>query len=139
MPQLPLYHTPETKNLQPITSPQIGGGLTFDGAGGKLTLHIRDLPLADPNRPLLRWIIKDGLNLTGSGAGEASAGIAATAPSGLRWRKNGAANGTTTFTGTSGVNSITTPQYGDGDLLELYPPATIDTTLDDVSITLQTD
>ena len=139
MPFLPLLHTTFVGDDRPQTAPQIGGGLSYGGAGGKMAVSIIDLPLADPAEPLLRWIIKGTLNFTGSGAGAANAAIAATSPSSLRLRKNGAANGTIAFTGTSGVISFSNSSYADGDVFEIYPPTSIDATLDRVSITFQTD
>ena len=104
-------------------------------ANGYMPISIVDLPLADPAEPLIRMILTGGMTFVD---GVASAAIAATASSALRIRKNGAANGTITFTGTTGVVSITNLVYAAGDLFELYPPTSIDTTLDRVSITLRT-
>ncbi len=102
---------------------------------GYLPVSIVDLPLADPTEPLLRILLTDGLTFTG---GSGNAGIAATASSALRIRKNGAANGTVTFTGTTGVVAFTNLVYAPGDVFEIYPPASLDATLDQVSITLET-
>jgi hypothetical protein len=63
----------------------------------------------------------------------------AASPCDLLFKKNGAANGTIAYTGTGGVISFTDPSYLDGDLFELYPPVTIDPTLDGLSITFETD
>ena len=104
-------------------------------ANGYLPISIVDLPLADPTEPLLRWELTAGMQFVD---GDATAGIAASASSALRVRKNGSANGTITFTGTTGVVSITNLVYAPGDLFELYPPTSIDATLDQVSITLRT-
>ncbi len=105
-----------------------GGGVV----SGFLPISIVDLPLASTSEPLLRWRFDSAVTLAGSSA---DAGIAATSPSALRVRINGAANGTVTFTGTAGVFSLTSGAYGAGDLFELYPPTTVDATLDQVSIT----
>jgi hypothetical protein len=101
---------------------------------GHMPISIVGLPEADAAEPLLRFILTEGMDFVG---GTGTAGIAATSPSVLRFRKNGVANGTATFTGTAGAIAITDP-YADGDLFELYPPAVIDATLDQVSITLET-
>lgn len=101
---------------------------------GSMPISIIGLPDADPSEPLLRFVLTEGMEFTG---GSATAGIAATSPSALRFRKNGVANGTAAYTGTTGVVAVTAA-YADGDLFELYPPATIDPTLDQVSITLRT-
>lgn len=111
-------------------------GFTPEAASdGYLPISIVDLPLADPTEPLLRLKLTGGVTFID---GVGSSGIAATAPSALRIRKNGAANGTVTFTGTAGVVAITNLVYAPGDLFELYPPASLDATLDQVSITLRT-
>lgn len=100
---------------------------------GAMLLSIVDLPLADPTEPLLRWRMLNALTFSG---GSADADIAATSTSALRLRKNGSANGTISFTGVTGTISFTSSAYGAGDLFEIYPPTTIDATLDRVSITL---
>lgn len=110
-------------------TPAAGGG------SGYMPISINDLPTADPSEPLLRWELTAGMEFVG---GEASAGVAATSSSALRIRKNGSANGTITFTGSTGVVSFTSLVYAPGDLFEIYPPATVDATLDQVSITLET-
>lgn len=102
---------------------------------GFLPISIVDLPLADPTEPLLRLRLTDGITFID---GVADAEIAAAAPSALRLFKNSIANGTITITGTAGVVAITNLVYAPGDLFELYPPVTIDATLDRVSITLRT-
>jgi hypothetical protein len=100
---------------------------------GYMPISIMDMPIADPAEPLFRMLLSDDMSFIG-GAG--NAGIAATAPSALRIRKNGAANGTITFTGTAAVVSFTDPDYAAGDIFELYPPVAVDATLDWISITL---
>lgn len=104
-------------------------------ANGYQAISIVDLPEADPAEPLLRMRLTAGMTFVD---GVADAAIAATASSALRIRKNGSANGTITFTGSTGVVSFTNLVYAPGDLFELYPPSTIDATLDRVSITLRT-
>ncbi len=99
---------------------------------GFLPVSIVDLPLATSAEPLFRWRLTTAVVFTG---GTADAAIAATAVSALLIKKNGAANGTVSFTGTTGTVSFTSGSYGAGDLFELYPPASIDATLDRVSIT----
>lgn len=115
-----------------------GGTSPPTGAGHDLMISIEDLPLGDPAKALLRWRLQGDLNFAGTGPGSADAATAAATPSALRLRKNGAANGTIAFTGTAGVISFTDPSYADGDLFELYPPISIDPTLDGVSITFET-
>jgi hypothetical protein len=121
-----------------LSSADVTGALGYTPSGGGygyMPISVVDLPLADASEPLLRLLLTDGLTFVD---GTGSAGVAATSPSALRVRKNGAANGTVTFTGTTGVVAITNLVYAPGDLFELYPPATLDATLDQVSITLRT-
>lgn len=74
------------------------------------------------------------VNLTGS---QAKAGIAATNPSALSLRKNGVEFATITFTGTTATfSAATVTSFAIGDLLEVYGPATADSTLAHVSATL---
>lgn len=99
---------------------------------GHIPISIVDLPEADPAEPLVRWRVP-AMTIE---VEEADAGVAATSPSALRFRKNSVDQGTLTFTGTSGVASFSTIVYADGDLMEIYPPSSIDATLDRVSVTL---
>lgn len=105
---------------------------------GALSININGMVDADPSEPLFEFEAPLG-GLTFSGADYISAGIAATAPSALRIRKNGSANGTITFTGTAGVAAFSDSTYLAGDLFGLYPPTSIDATLDQLRITLGTD
>lgn len=106
---------------------------------GAFILNINDLPSAVPADPLFEFEVPaGGLVFTGVG-NELSAGVAATSPSALRYFKNGVANGTLTFTGTAGVSSFSDSTYAAGDLFSLYPPLSIDATLDRLRITLGTD
>jgi len=128
----------------PPTTPEELQQVWSGGTGASSDIHtlmisIVDLPSADPNEPLLRWRFERNIDLTGTGPGAADAGIAATSPSPLRLRKNGAANGTIDYTGTNGVINFISSNYAVGDLLELYPPTVIDATLDRLSITFETD
>lgn len=109
------------------------------GASGPRTLmlSIVDLPLADTAEPLYRFRISPAMNFTASGSGTADAEIAATSPASLRLYKNGAANGTIDYVGATGTINLTDPSYAEGDLFELYPPASTDATLDQLSITFQ--
>jgi len=68
-----------------------------------------------------------------------SAGVAATAPSALRIFNGVTQVGTITFTGTAGVISWSDSTFAEGDLFGLYPPTSVDPTLDRVRITLGTD
>jgi hypothetical protein len=106
---------------------------------GALVLNIANLPAATPSVPLFEFEVPaGGIVFTGVGD-ELSAGVAATAPSALRYFKNGVANGTLTFTGTAGVSAFSDSTYAAGDLFGLYPPTSIDATLDRLRITLGTD
>jgi len=106
---------------------------------GALVLNINDLPLADPAKPLFEAEIPAG-GIVFTGVGDfLSAGVAATAPAALRVFKNGAANGTITFTGAAGVPAFSDSNYAEDDLFGLYPPLTADATLDRLRITLGTD
>src|SRR4051812_6921783 len=99
----------------PEDVPQVwsGGAPPSTSAGHDLMISIEDLPLADPAKFLLRWRLSRDIAFTGTGPGSADAAVAATSPSSLRLRKNGAANGTIAFTGTTGVISFTDPNYLD--------------------------
>jgi len=112
--------------------------LSAQEASKDLLISIIDLPLADPAEPLLRWRLTRAIDFTGSGPGTADAEVGAASPSDLRLVKNGSANGTIAFTGTGGVISFTNSSYADGDLFELYPPSSLDPTLDRLSITFET-
>lgn len=105
---------------------------------GALVLNISDLPIADPAKPLFEAEIPSG-GVVFSGADFLSAGVAATGSPALRLFKNGAANGTITFTGTAGVAAFSNSNYSAGDLFGLYPPLVADATLDRLRITLGTD
>lgn len=108
---------------------------------GAISIDINGLPTATPSEPLLEFIVPaGGLVFTGA-ADHISAGIASAAGSDLRYFKNGAANGTIHFaaSGTTGSSSFSDSTYAEGDLFGLYPPASVDATLDRVRITLGTD
>jgi hypothetical protein len=105
---------------------------------GALIININDMPLATPTEPLFEFEVPAG-GMIFSGSDQISAGVAATAPSALRLFKNGSANGTITFTGTSGTASFSDSTYAEGDLFGLYPPTSVDATLDRLRITLGTD
>jgi hypothetical protein len=104
------------------------------GVRGKtLALSITGLPDADPSVPLLRIELLDATEI---GDVVASAGIAATGSPALRFKKDGLANGTVTFAGAVGA-AVGIDDYPAGSLLEIYPPAVADATLDDVSISIR--
>lgn len=105
---------------------------------GALVMNINGMPSAVPADPLYEFEVPTG-GIIFSGVDFITAGIAATAPSALRLFKNGAANGTITFTGAAGAASFSDSTYAAGDLFGLYPPLSIDATLDQLRITLGTD
>jgi hypothetical protein len=105
---------------------------------GAMSINVNDMPTASPGDPLLEFETPSG-GIIFSGTDYISAGVAATAPSALRLFKNGAANGTITFTGTAGVAAFSDSTYVAGDLFGLYPPLSVDATLDQLRITLGTD
>jgi hypothetical protein len=109
-------------------------GTAIVPATGKMPISIIDLPTATPSKPLIRWEIPEPMTFAG---GIGNAGVAATAISVLRFFKNGVQVGTASFTGTTGTIAMTA-SYSAGDIFELYPPTSIDATLDQVSITLET-
>lgn len=134
-----------------IVAAGAAGVLLFNGRSGSVTftsgdllnatqaympISIVDLPTATPAKPLLRWYFTAAVTFVG---GIANAAIGASSTSVLRVFKDGVANGTVSFTGTTGTVAITTLAYPAGSLFELYPPTTIDATLDRVSITLEAD
>jgi hypothetical protein len=118
----------DVNGAPPVTPPEPGA----------LVINIDDLPLATSSEPLFEFVVPTG-GIIFSGDDYLSAGVAATSPSALRYFKNGAANGTLTFTGTSGASSFSDSTYAAGDLFGLYPPTSIDATLDRLRITLGTD
>ncbi len=103
---------------------------------GSLNLSIIDLPLADPTEPLVRLRLTDDYVFAGTGAADSA--VASTALKVFTIKKNGASAGTVTFAAAASTGSIafSDSNFPDGSLLELYPPATPDATLDQVSITL---
>jgi hypothetical protein len=106
---------------------------------GWLALDVNDLlTVTDTTKPLYEFEVGDS-GLVFNGSDHITAGVAATASSALRLFKNGAANGTITFTGSSGLAAFTSGTYAAGDLFGLYPPVTLDATLDRLRITLGTD
>lgn len=105
---------------------------------GALAININDLPSADPSEPLMEVEIPNG-GVVFSGSDQISAGVGATSTSTLRLFKNGVANGTVIFSGTGGNASFSDSTYAGGDLFGLYPPLSVDATLDRVRITLGTD
>ncbi len=101
-----------------------------------LNLSIVDLPTTDVTEPLFRHRVRD-VSWTFSAAGSfADASVAATGSPVLRIRKNGAQVGTVTYAGTTGTVAFTTSAFATNDLLEIYPPATADATLDQLSVSL---
>lgn len=105
---------------------------------GSLVININDLPTAAPAEPLFEFEVPTG-GIVFTGDDQLTAGVGATSPSALRLFKNGSANGTLSFTGTNGTASFSDSTYAAGDLFGLYPPTSVDATLDRVRITLGTD
>ena len=102
-----------------------------------MATKVEKLPLADPAVPLAEFIVAPGVNpIVFNGSNAISARVAATGATVLPIKKNGAANGNITFTGSSGVASFSDSTYDPGDLFSLYPPAVADTTLDGLRISL---
>jgi hypothetical protein len=103
---------------------------------GSLYLSIIDLPAADPAEPLVRMRFTDDYAFAVTGAADSAA--AATLLSAFRIRKDGVQVGTVTFAaaGSTGTIAFSDSTFPDGSLFEVYPPATPDATLDQVSITL---
>lgn len=93
---------------------------------------VEGLPTANPAEPLVRIVL---LNSIATGAIIATAGNAATGTVAFRFFKNGVANGTVSFTGTTGTE-VGVGDWAAGDTFEIYPPTTADPTLDDVSISI---
>lgn len=103
-----------------------------------LIVNINSLPAADPAEPLYEFDVPAG-GVVFTGVGDhLTAGVAATGSPAFRIFKNGVANGTLTFTGSSGTASFSDSTYAEGDLFSLYPPVATDATLDRVRITLGT-
>lgn len=118
--------------------PYGANGAPIPGEPGALIINVNDLPSATASEPLFEFEVPTG-GIVFSGDNQITAGIAATSSSALRLFKNGSANGTVTFTGTSGAASFSDSTYAAGDLFGLYPPASLDATLDRLRITLGTD
>lgn len=107
--------------------------LTLD-AQRSLYVSITDgLPTAHPAAPLLRYRVEQNWTL---GVAIGDAAIAATGTAVFPVKKNGVANGNISFTGTVATDAITSHIYLVGSLFELYPPATADATLDNISISI---
>lgn len=98
-----------------------------------LYLSIAGLADADPAVPLLRVRFRETVTLGGI---LADAGIAATGTPAFPIHKDGVSNGDITFTAATGTGTITDPTYLAGSLLEIFPPAVADATLDEVSISI---
>ena len=104
---------------------------------GFIGINVEDLASADPAVPLHEFEVPPGVDdVIFNGSDAITARVAATGATVLPIQKNGAANGNITFTGGSGVKSISDSTYEAGDLFSLYPPAVPDATLDGLRISL---
>lgn len=119
----------------------VNGAPSGGSATGAFVVDINGLVDADPSEPLYEFVVPSGGLIFTATADHITAGVAATGASALRFFKNGAANGTIDFSagGATGTNNISNSSYAEGDLFGLYPPTSIDATLDRVRITLGTD
>lgn len=116
----------------------LNGSPTIDPTPRALIVNINSLPAADPSEPLYEFEAPAG-GVVFTGVGDyLTAGVAATGSPAFRLFKNGSANGTITFTGTTGTPAFSDSTYDEGDLFGLYPPSVTDATLDRVRITLGT-
>ena len=114
-------------------------GAPVSQEAGFLAIDVNDLPTADPAEPLYEFLVPPGFTIVFNGSNAIDAGVAATGTPSLPIKKNGAANGSIAFTGSSGTASFSDSTYAAGDLFGLYPPSSADATLDQVRITLGTD
>jgi hypothetical protein len=103
---------------------------------GLLALYLANLDAADPAEPLYEFVV-EGADIIFTGNSAITAGVAATGATVFPIKKNGAANGNITVTGSAGAFSISDSTYADGDLFSLYPPATADATLDRLRVSLE--
>lgn len=104
---------------------------------GDVMFSIVDLPLANPSKPLTRDRLIRPMVFS-SVASVADAATGATGSPAIRIFKNGGQVGTITFAGTVGTVSFSDSTFPAGSLFELYPPSSVDATLDLVSVTLRT-
>lgn len=116
----------------------VNGAPTIAADPGFLSIDLNDLASADPAEPLFEFVVPTGLTVTFNGSNTITAGMAATASTVFAIKKNGAANGNITVTGSTGTASFSDSTYAAGDLFSLYPPASADATLDRVRISLGT-
>lgn len=101
-----------------------------------INLSITDLPLAPAAKPLFIYRLRGEVWRFAALSSSAEAQVAATAPVALRIFKSGVQVGTITLTGTVGAVAFTDASFPDGSLFEIFPPATADPTLDQVSVSL---
>jgi hypothetical protein len=117
----------------------VNGAPTIPAEPGFLLIDVNDLGLASSSKPLFEVAVPPGFTIVFNGNDAITAGVAATAATVLPIKKNGAANGNITVTGSSGTATFSDSTYAAGDLFSLYPPATPDATLDRLRIALGTD
>lgn len=104
---------------------------------GDVMLSVLDLPLAITTKALIRDRLLRPIVFSDV-ASVADAGVGATGSPAFRIFKNGIQVGTVTFAGTVGTVAFGDSIFPAGSLFELYPPSSVDATLDQVSITLRT-
>lgn len=126
---------PQSAAKRGQTVPYDVNGAPAGGAIGArfLDISVTDLPSQSPTVPLLRFRLQQNWSF---GAGVADSAIAATGSAVFSIRKNGSQVGTVTFAGSTGTVAFVDSTFPSGSLFEIYPPATANATLDDVSITI---
>lgn len=117
----------------------VNGAPTVPDEPGFLSIKVEDLASADPAVPLAEFEVPPGFTIVFNGNDAITARVAATGSTVFPIKKNGAANGNITITGSSGTATFSDSTYEAGTLFSLYPPASADATLDGVRISLGTD
>jgi hypothetical protein len=127
------------------TAPTSGQALVYSGSAWTPTTQPYDVPTYTPDKPtssmiMARIIAVRAFSLPASLSGsQATAGTAATASTTIDLQKNGVSFGTVVWSaaGTTGAfTSASGATFAAGDVLRIVAPASADTTLADISITL---
>lgn len=127
------------------TAPTSGQALVYSGSAWTPTTQPYDVPTYTPDKPtnsmiMARIVVVRAFTLPAALSGsQATAGTAATGSTTIDLQKNGVSFGTVAWSasGTTGTfTSASGATFAAGDVLRIVAPATADTTLADISITL---